>query len=152
MIARLFLASLCLTAAACTSTPEPSPTMLDIQSVQKSSKPNQYLVAPEGWLSSETPDATAPVFSQSPDVVFARLLDVIEKTGGTSEVSATKETGRIAYVAKVVIFKDDVDIAVLPHPEGSTLAVFSRSRVGYSDLGVNKKRVEQLLSDLQAAL
>ncbi|MFC3303191.1 DUF1499 domain-containing protein [Parvularcula lutaonensis] len=126
--------------------------MLDLQNVQKSPKPNQYLVAPEGWLANETPDAIAPVFTQGPDEVFAKLLQVIENTKGTSNVSASKEAGRIAYVAKVVIFKDDVDIAVLPHPEGSTLAIYSRSRVGYSDLGVNKKRVERLLADLKAAL
>ena len=48
-------------------------------------------------------------------------------------------------------FKDDVDILVLPvegHDHQSTLAIYSGSRLGYSDLGTNGKRVNALLTAL----
>ncbi|NNU17382.1 DUF1499 domain-containing protein [Parvularcula sp. ZS-1/3] len=145
------IAAVLLSLAACATTLKDT-TMLDLKTVTKSGKPNQYLVAPEGYLVTETADATAPVFNQGTDDLFTALLAVLDETSGTENVRASKESGHIAYVAKVFIFKDDVDVSVLPHPEGSTLAIFSRSRVGYSDMGVNKKRVEQLLADLNAKL
>jgi uncharacterized protein (DUF1499 family) len=67
-------------------------------------------------------------------------------------VSGIETDGRrISYVTTIPVvgFKDDVDIEVLSTETGSTLAIFSRSRVGYSDLGVNRKRVQKLLSALE---
>ena len=61
--------------------------------------------------------------------------------------------GRIRFIAvtRLLRFKDDIDILVLPvaeHDHQSTLVVYSRSRIGYSDLGTNGKRVNALLSAL----
>jgi len=52
-----------------------------------------------------------------------------------------------------LIFKDDVDVAVRARDDGgSALYVRSASRVGYSDLGVNQRRVERLLRAVDRAL
>ncbi len=61
------------------------------------------------------------------------------------------QAGRISFIAvsKLFKFKDDVDIAILPSDGKSTLAVYSASRVGYSDMGANAKRVNDLLTSLQ---
>jgi len=48
-------------------------------------------------------------------------------------------------------YKDDIDIAVLETNDGSTVAIYSRSRVGHSDLGKNRKRVEALIDTLSSA-
>lgn len=121
--------------------------MIDLKTVEKRSKPNRWLVAPEAWLENAEPDAPAPTFGASP----ADLLDLAEKaarSAGAQDLVLDAEAMRLSYVAQVVIFKDDIDIQIPPHPEGSTLAVYSRSRVGYSDFGVNKRRVEDLLRAL----
>ena len=47
--------------------------------------------------------------------------------------------------------KDDIDVAALAvatDENRSQLAVYSRSRIGYSDLGANAKRVRMLLEKL----
>ena len=49
-------------------------------------------------------------------------------------------------------YKDDISILVLPargEESGSELAIYSRSRVGYSDMGANRKRVLGLLKRLK---
>jgi len=46
-------------------------------------------------------------------------------------------------------FADDIDVQAIPVDGGkSALAIYSRSRVGYSDLGVNRKRIERWLSQI----
>jgi uncharacterized protein (DUF1499 family) len=46
-------------------------------------------------------------------------------------------------------FPDTVDIEVLPVGDNqSTLAIYSRSLIGRSDLGVNRARVERWLAKL----
>ena len=54
-------------------------------------------------------------------------------------------------VSKLMRFKDDVSVKVLPvagDAAKSTLAIYSASRVGYSDMGANAKRVGALLDRL----
>ena len=50
-------------------------------------------------------------------------------------------------------FPDYIDVAIQPAPggngDGSTIAIYSRSRFGYSDLGVNRKRVEDWMAALE---
>ena len=49
------------------------------------------------------------------------------------------------------LFRDDVAVAVAPRSAGSRLHVRSASRTGYSDLGVNRRRVQRLLDRLPIA-
>lgn len=50
------------------------------------------------------------------------------------------------------IFRDDLTAMVLPDSSGVVVHVRSASRTGYSDLGVNKRRVNRLLEALAEAL
>lgn len=49
---------------------------------------------------------------------------------------------------KAFVFTDDVAIRAVGHGDGSVLHVRSASRVGRSDLGVNKRRVGKLFAAL----
>jgi hypothetical protein len=62
---------------------------------------------------------------------------------------------RLRYVAvtPMLRFRDDVDLLILPDgEERSRVAVYSRSRIGLSDLGTNRRRVEALERRLRAEL
>lgn len=128
--------------------------MIDFATLEKTSKPNQWLVAPKGLLTQETADAEAPFFSQDAETVFAAVLNVVSNLPRSADIKSDKSAMTLSYVATVPVFgfKDDVDIAVLATDSGSTLAIYSRSRVGYSDFGVNQRRVESLLEAISAAL
>lgn len=127
---------------------------IDFQTLERPSSPNTFLVAPTDLLGNTTADAPAPQFAQSPEAVFATLLTVIKSERAFSEIATDDAERAVRFVATVPVFgfKDDVDAVVIPIESGSTIAVYSRSRVGYSDLGVNKKRTEKLLAALDKAL
>ncbi|MFQ5568071.1 MAG: DUF1499 domain-containing protein [Rhodothermales bacterium] len=69
-------------------------------------------------------------------------------TIGASQLRVHPETRRIDAVFTALVFKDDVALVIEPHADGSVLHIRSASRVGYSDLGVNRRRVRQFFRAL----
>jgi len=60
---------------------------------------------------------------------------------------------RLVLVQRSLIFRfpDTITVQVFPQTEGgSTLAIYSRSNYGRSDLGVNKARVQRWLGLIAA--
>lgn len=126
---------------------------LDFKTLKRPPKPNTALIAPAGFTPLETPDAAPPQLSLTPSETFARLLSLIESRGDWKLVAADGATGRVRFIAvtKLLRFKDDIDVTILPvdgAPGQSTFAAYSRSRVGYSDLGTNRKRLDELSAAL----
>ncbi|MEO1042449.1 MAG: DUF1499 domain-containing protein [Pseudomonadota bacterium] len=131
------------------------PAMLNLAAIEVPSSPNTWVLAPEGYLTTAEPDAIAPVFDQDPATVFAKLVELVAATPRTSNIVTDSELRQVSYAARVAftVFRDDVDIAILGTDDGgATLVAYSRSRVGYSDFGVNEKRINKLVTNLTAAL
>ncbi len=127
---------------------------LDFTNFTRPSSKNHYLVAPEGLCQNATPDAAAPVFPMELPALYANLVAQIENTPGFVDLVQDAENCRLRFIAKTKLlkFKDDIDVSVLSAPGGATLAIYSRSRVGYGDFGANKKRVEGMLKALYEEL
>lgn len=126
---------------------------VNFETLHRPKSPNTYLLAPK-WLCGHTmPDTESPVFVLSPDRLFAEISRLISAQDRHSIILSDKTARQIEFIAttKVLKFKDDVAIRVIPDAksqEKSQLAVYSRSRVGYHDLGANHKRVKLLLREL----
>lgn len=133
---------------------------LRFESLERPSSPNTYLLAPETLCEKAEPDAVSPEFTQSARDLFAIVSRLVRGDRSFIQIDEDREGLRIRFVAvtSILRFKDDVDIQVLPNSAdgsakapGSTLAVYSRSRVGYSDMGANAKRVGALMKKLSGA-
>ena len=72
------------------------------------------------------------------------IKTAITATGGTI-TSETDSYLSATYMSKIFKFVDDVEIR---HDKDNIWHIRSASRVGYSDRGVNKKRVEAIRSKL----
>ena len=72
------------------------------------------------------------------------IKTAITATGGTI-TSETDSYLSATYMSKIFKFVDDVEIR---HDRDNIWHIRSASRVGYSDRGVNKKRVEAIRSKL----
>ena len=90
----------------------------------------------------------------APEALFTKLLGLIdaEKQWTLGDCDRPAQKLNFVAVSKLMRFKDDVDVEVFPvEPDGARVAIYSRSRVGYSDLGANRKRVKSLLDDLESS-
>jgi uncharacterized protein (DUF1499 family) len=124
---------------------------LDFQTLERPKSPNTYLVAPAGFVDHAHPDEEGPIFFCSPESLFSQVEALVAMRKDWRLKALDAQAGRISFIAvsKLLKFKDDVDIAILPDDGKSTLAIYSASRVGYSDLGANAKRVKELLASLE---
>lgn len=127
------------------------------KTLKRPNSPNTYLLAPENLCDQARPDKLSEVLHMSPAELYAALIGMIETHAGWSLESSDEGRGQIHFVSTSTLmkFKDDVDILVMPAEagdpngaRGARLAIYSRSRVGHSDLGANRKRVNAMLARL----
>lgn len=127
---------------------------VDFAALKLKDSPNQYLVCPEGYCAAEA-HAVSPSFP----VTVAELQDAwfdVVSTQPATKIVARDEAARqfdIETLTPLVGFPDTVTVRFLETPEGgSTLAIYSRSHYGRSDLGANQKRIVAWLEQLAARL
>ena len=87
-------------------------------------------------------------FALPADTLFDQAQQAL-KAIGPSTVNADPETRHLDAVFTVVFFKDDVALRIEPHQDGAVLHIRSASRVGYSALGVNRRRVARFFRRLE---
>jgi uncharacterized protein (DUF1499 family) len=103
---------------------------------------------------------TARAFAADADTLLMAAQRALAAMGPV-ELTLEPEAARLHAVFRVaLVFKDDVSVAVTTDdgggggaaPDRATLHVRSASRLGYSDLGVNRRRVDRFFERLAAEL
>ena len=82
------------------------------------------------------------------EATWDRLPGVLEAMTGVRIVEQTADRIRAEARTRVLRFADDLDF--VRDPEQGVTEVRSASRLGYSDLGVNRRRLEAVRSELTA--
>lgn len=124
------------------------PDVFDFQTFSRSRRPNDAFCAPAGFAGAASADMESPVFPVPAARLFEGLLNVLSGDRQYTLCGTDPTALRVTAVAttRLLKFRDDLDMAVLRESEAaSSLLVYSRSRIGYSDFGANRKRVTQLL-------
>lgn len=120
------------------------------------SKPNHYLVAPAGLTpAASPPNAPAPIYIATPAAVFAALIKIAEAEPLTQTVALFDASYEARFVQRTSFmrFPDTIWIKVVPvGADRAALAIFSRSQIGYSDMGVNAARVKAWIARLDTHL
>ncbi|MGF1502370.1 MAG: DUF1499 domain-containing protein [Paracoccaceae bacterium] len=119
---------------------------------KRTGKPNDYLVAPEGAAAAR-PDRSFAAVAEPPEALFARFHEIALAAPRTEIVAGAPAELFVTYVQRSAVFgfPDYVSVKAVAAPDGASLAIWSRSRFGYSDLGVNRARVERWLAALDEA-
>jgi hypothetical protein len=144
--------SAALILTACASHPAPKGDWIDFATLEPGLPSNRYLLcAPAICEVSGNPDETLR-FSHSAGDLAAELFrlqpDAEQRTLPNGDIQL-----RYVAVTPVARFRDDVDVLVRPMgPDAAEVAIYSRSRIGLSDLSKNKSRVDALVKQLEANL
>jgi len=90
-------------------------------------------------------------FTGSPEDAFARVRAAVEALPRTRVVVAEADYLHAECTTALFRFVDDLELELASDSsaEGGVIHVRSASREGYSDLGVNRKRVERLRAALR---
>ncbi len=101
-------------------------------------------------VSSQSDDSEHQVspltFSAAPEKAFADLKGLVSSLERAEVVTATDDYLHVEFTSKLMGFVDDVEFYL--DREANVIHVRSASRLGKSDLGVNRKRVEEIRSRL----
>ena len=104
-------------------------------------------------VSSQTSKAShwiAPIgFQTSPTEAKETLRNIVAAQPGSTIVTESETYVYAEFRSTFFRFVDDVEFVV--DPESSQIHVRSASRVGHSDLGVNRKRIESIRAAFQSA-
>mgnify|MGYP000258732450 CR=1 FL=1 len=105
----------------------------------------------------DTPNCerTARAYDVSADALYRAAQHALQSLDPVTLrlPNGPRERRAEAVYRVALIFKDDVEVAVQTREDGgSVLYVRSASRVGYSDLGVNRRRVRSLLAAVEEVL
>jgi uncharacterized protein (DUF1499 family) len=77
-----------------------------------------------------------------PEADLDRLVQLLEQFPRTKVVTREENYLHVEFTSRLFRFVDDVEFLI--DSEQDTIHVRSESRVGYSDFGVNRKRIEQI--------
>jgi uncharacterized protein (DUF1499 family) len=81
-------------------------------------------------------------FEGDPAEALRRLEKIVASMSGVSVVAVTDRAIHAEFRSRIFRFVDDVDLVV--DPARGVVDVRSASRLGYSDLGANRRRVEAI--------
>ncbi|MGK0499278.1 MAG: hypothetical protein ACJAYG_000914 [Oceanicoccus sp.] len=95
-------------------------------------KPSQHIKAPRLLLSTEQ--------------TWPKIIAIINAAHRTTIIEKNQQRLKVEYRSQVFGFVDDLEIYI--EPLSKQLEMRSASRSGYSDMGVNRRRAEQLIYQL----
>ena len=100
---------------------------------------------------SQSPEKSVAPFSCSgeQEEALARLDEIISLWPGAKVIERSPTYLRAEFRSQILQFIDDVEF--LAAPDETVLHVRSASRVGRSDLGANRRRIEALRDRFEAA-
>jgi uncharacterized protein (DUF1499 family) len=131
----------------------PVPTLMDMAHLQRPDRPNTALAAPAGTIPA--PDIATPTYP----LPAARLYDAVAEMAAAQPLTylaaAYPAEHQLHYVVRSawLNFPDLITAQVgASGPEASSLTLYSRSVYGYSDLGVNRRRLNAWLDALQTKI
>ncbi len=131
----------------------PAPALMTMDHIVRPASPNTALAAPAG--SQPAPDLVTPRFPLPAPRLYQLLVAVAQEQPRTFLAAQYVGDRQAHFVARsaVLNFPDLITAQVAEAgPDASTLVLYSRSLYGYSDFGVNRKRLSTWLAAITSKI
>ncbi|MEO0912293.1 MAG: DUF1499 domain-containing protein [Pseudomonadota bacterium] len=134
-------------------THDPAVWHVDPRTEPPSATPNSFRVAPSA-ITDQPVDMEAPTYSVTAAQLALAFDTFVMEQPLVERIAGSLESGWITYVQRTeaLRFPDYITVQFfdLGDTDTSTLALYSRSRFGHSDMGVNKARAEAWLTSIES--
>jgi uncharacterized protein (DUF1499 family) len=125
------------------------PTNLGVKTGKLASCPNSpNCVSSQAPLLDKEHHIGPIAYRSDPTLVMTQLKSVINAMPRTKIITETSDYLYAEFTSALMGFVDDVEFYL--DPEAQVIHVRSASRLGQSDLGVNRKRIEEIRSKFAA--
>jgi uncharacterized protein (DUF1499 family) len=115
---------------------------------------NYYLVCPPGYCNIN-PHEISPVYPLSIDTVVRNWKKLMASEPRVSLVAADEQNYKYTFIqiSKMLRLPDTINVEFirLEHNH-TTLAIYSQSKYGFSDFGINQERINNWLNKLSIGL
>jgi uncharacterized protein (DUF1499 family) len=130
----------------------PPPEPVEFGTLVLPASPNTCLAAPPG--AHRQAQLTTPPLPVAAATAWPLLLAVGDAQPRTTRLAAWPDRFQAQWVQRSALanFPDIIVAELASGPAGAGLFLYSRSLFGYSDFGVNRRRVEVWLAAMDAAL
>lgn len=125
---------------------------VDFSTLTRRTSPNDALICPEGFCAHAIPDRIAPIYPVAVTTLRDAFMAMLASQPRTKLVGSDEDKLQYTLVQKSAVFRfpDDITVQfVALDDRRATLAIYSRSRYGYSDFGANRRRLDGWLDSLQ---
>lgn len=130
----------------------PPPAPVDFATLRLPASPNAHLAAPPGATAER--HETVPLLGLPPDRAWAVLRTLGDGMPRVWKLAEWPDQRQAQWVARsrLMNYPDLVNAAIVELAQGTGLFLYSRSLIGWSDLGVNAARVAAWRAAFQALL
>jgi uncharacterized protein (DUF1499 family) len=125
---------------------------VEFETLARRAAPNDSLACPPGVCPKAVADLVPPVFGVNGPTLRRALREIAAADGAELVYAETSGlTDRFVARTPLMRFPDTVDAMIVDRgPDAATLALYSRSQIGHSDLGANRARLARWLEALGA--
>jgi uncharacterized protein (DUF1499 family) len=123
------------------------------ETLVRRTRPNDALACPADLCRAARPDIVPPIYPVSAERLREIVAGVAREDPETQIVYSARWEDVDRYVARTRLmrFPDTISVRIVPvAADASTVAIYSRSQIGYSDWGVNRARIERWLDRIAA--
>ena len=137
---------------AATVSHDPAVWHVDPYTITRPVSPNTYYVSTQSMVEA-TVDREAPIYTASAQVMARAFDDYVTTQPSVTRIAGSVEEAWLTYVQRTPVLRmpDYISVKFIDFEDGgSTVSIYSRSRFGYGDMGVNKARVDLWLQSLSS--
>ena len=126
-------------------------TYFNFKTLNLSKRPNEYLILPVEFDCVAVPHSLSPIFNISSKELYSVFYTIIigERAIKVTYSDRNELKSEFVQYTRLFRFPDDISVEFVEMDNNlSSIAIYSRSRIGYYDFRVNKRRVKRLINSL----